>query len=855
MNTIFRSLCFLSLVAAHFLASAVAAPSIINHQGRITVDGTNLNGPGHFKFALIDGISRSHWSNDNSSTNGSEPLTSILIQVANGHYAVGLGDTSVSSMVALPNNIFHENNDLKLRIWFSELGTNGSFELLTPDRKLSSVPYALSADIPDGSIGISQLDNSEALPGKILATTGSGIEWLDYPLNKAGNVSRYGIGIVDPQATLHLGAGSIATISSPLLLENETILCTASSSISSIVYLVTKDNTGQHSLYTISQSGNNFEYFRAIIPELAGTSKIIATFDQIFAISEEEGKIIIFDNTNRTNPQVIGSISDPRLIGMIGLVAISFRDTLHVATSTTESIITLDISDPSTPQVVHHLTHPEISSLTAILHVGNFIYTSSLGKVNIIDISDKHSPTLLETYSDPINIGQIHHMAMLRSGSPSEPILILNGGDNRLVIVKSPLGSPVHGDVYLLPANVLDFYSSNILRIKDRLTLNVALTNGTQMALNFPTPESGYVVSSDSVADLTTTPYTHGVTKSSSATFFSSTHVARSALHSPNNEALIVAGKSDFEDDASFASEVNFDSAITLSGGIRDANDSLGSSGHILTSTGTGTEWTLMNLALTDSFLSLNGLPPVDLSEKFLTKDEDNTFTGATMTFDSTSTVQLNGNAQIGGDFDNDDDSLYFDFANSQSLTWDDSLDQFTFSNDLAISGKIRAGGSGATANTPYNYIASSPPAPSSGDITNSGDLYIDRDLEVQQTIYVGNSVQQLSDRNAKEQFTPVDTKDILEKVASLPITSWQYKPRGELPDNEQKESSVRHIGPVAQDFYAAFQIGLNERTIATVDADGIALAAIQALKTENDTLKKQNAAILKRLEALESAQ
>ena len=68
-------------------------------------------------------------------------------------------------------------------------------------------------------------------------------------------------------------------------------------------------------------------------------------------------------------------------------------------------------------------------------------------------------------------------------------------------------------------------------------------------------------------------------------------------------------------------------------------------------------------------------------------------------------------------------------------------------------------------------------------------------------------------------------------------------------------------IGPVAQDFYAAFGVGHGERHIATVDADGVALAAIQALKKENDTLKKQNQeiqeqtrAILKRLEALEAS-
>jgi hypothetical protein len=80
------------------------------------------------------------------------------------------------------------------------------------------------------------------------------------------------------------------------------------------------------------------------------------------------------------------------------------------------------------------------------------------------------------------------------------------------------------------------------------------------------------------------------------------------------------------------------------------------------------------------------------------------------------------------------------------------------------------------------------------------------------------------SDRNAKENFAPVDSADVLAKVAALPISRWSYK------DDEQKSA---HIGPMAQDFHAAFHLGEDDKHIATVDADGIALAAIQALHTQ----------------------
>jgi hypothetical protein len=89
-----------------------------------------------------------------------------------------------------------------------------------------------------------------------------------------------------------------------------------------------------------------------------------------------------------------------------------------------------------------------------------------------------------------------------------------------------------------------------------------------------------------------------------------------------------------------------------------------------------------------------------------------------------------------------------------------------------------------------------------------------------------------LSDRNAKTNFEAVDTDQILERVADLEITSWNYK---------AQDPSVRHIGPMAQDFYAAFELGTTDKRITTVDADGVSLAAIQAL---NKKLREKDAQI-----------
>ena len=100
------------------------------------------------------------------------------------------------------------------------------------------------------------------------------------------------------------------------------------------------------------------------------------------------------------------------------------------------------------------------------------------------------------------------------------------------------------------------------------------------------------------------------------------------------------------------------------------------------------------------------------------------------------------------------------------------------------------------------------------------------------------------SDRNAKTGFEAVDPQAILESVATLPIERWSYK---------AEDRSVRHLGPMAQDFYDAFGLGDSDTSIATVDADGVALAAIQALYQRTQELEAENAGLRQQLNQIES--
>ncbi|MGG7664495.1 tail fiber domain-containing protein [Dyadobacter sp. BHUBP1] len=99
-----------------------------------------------------------------------------------------------------------------------------------------------------------------------------------------------------------------------------------------------------------------------------------------------------------------------------------------------------------------------------------------------------------------------------------------------------------------------------------------------------------------------------------------------------------------------------------------------------------------------------------------------------------------------------------------------------------------------------------------------------------------------VSDVNKKHRFEEISYDDVLEKLRKLPITRWSYK---------ADAANTKHIGPMAQDFYAAFGLGNDNRSIGTVDADGVALAGIKALEertrnlaAELESLKADNAAL-----------
>lgn len=112
-------------------------------------------------------------------------------------------------------------------------------------------------------------------------------------------------------------------------------------------------------------------------------------------------------------------------------------------------------------------------------------------------------------------------------------------------------------------------------------------------------------------------------------------------------------------------------------------------------------------------------------------------------------------------------------------------------------------------------------------------------------TLSNGGTWTNASSRSFKQGFAAVDTADVLNRLLSLPITTWEYIGSAE----------GLHLGPVAEDFKSAFGLAGDGKAIATVDADGVALAAIQGLnaklEAENTALRDQARAMASTLEQL----
>jgi hypothetical protein len=188
-------------------------------------------------------------------------------------------------------------------------------------------------------------------------------------------------------------------------------------------------------------------------------------------------------------------------------------------------------------------------------------------------------------------------------------------------------------------------------------------------------------------------------------------------------------------------------------------------------------------------------------------------------------TTTGNGNVAVG-------DGSASNSANGSNNT---AIGQFTLSANSTGSSNIAVGYQAGSAVTGSNNISIG----NVGVVGESGIIRLGA-AGTHTATYIAGVLYTPSDRNLKDNFAPVDDLEFLNKVVSLPLLHWSYK-------NDAQH--VLHVGPMAQDFYAAFKVGADERNIATIDEGGVALAAIKGLNQKLERLVKVQAVKIVELE------
>lgn len=229
----------------------------------------------------------------------------------------------------------------------------------------------------------------------------------------------------------------------------------------------------------------------------------------------------------------------------------------------------------------------------------------------------------------------------------------------------------------------------------------------------------------------------------------------------------------------------------------------------------------------------VHNISPINLTGKFLVNN-------------------TSGQPYIDGDRDGDTTTIFTNNFIVKSPLFDNSTERFQVIGNSSTTGQHTAGSIKLVSEgSDDGFILTDNSEPSSDLFLKSNDkVIIDLDVNddenssfsvrnsVGATIFnllengnlsVDGTLVHTSDINRKHDINAVHSNDILDKVQTLDIATWKYKGTTET-----------HIGPMAQDFYAAFGLGVGETTIATVDADGVALAAIKALAEKNISLENQ---------------
>ncbi len=844
-------------LAAHVQA---AAPNVISYQGRILVEGLQFNGDGSFKFVILrDGTV--WWRNSADANGDGEPDSAVVQRVTNGVFTVGLGDTAIPNMAALtfvdptdPQGAGSSTAPPLLRIWFND-GAAG-FRQLSPDQPLNSAPFALfAARIGAGSITENQLANGAVTAGKLAAGAVGSSAIAPSSINSShlapGAVTaadlatglRSSMDAPDGSPTNVVRVDRAGLVQAGVAGETNTIVPSSATvhlwgAARSVVSLAPSDSFGG-SRITSGQNSGGF------VAALDGASDLKLVGTTAYVVARDDNAFAIINNTDNTAPVIIAQLQD----GVGGVTSLSSPEAVEVvgnfayvvSRGTDNAFTIINITSPSLPTVsavrsdgVSGFNDLASPSDVAVTDNGNTAFVSSEtdDAVTVINVATKTNPALLAVVKD--EVGGVTTLnaprQLLVVGSrlyvrSAEAITIFN--------IATPAAPTVLGTIsgskrsMIVIGNILIDSSSSELETWDVSGAIPVARNRVSLRDFFPEGSVSYGVDSMSVDGTNlwatsfategrervmvfdvTTPTLPVVTQVASAAATFGSYILEPFMTQPRR-AVGYGGNSALVLNSTPGALVN----------LRKANLATGVSLTTEGNVGVRTSNPMAPLHVTGGAL-------IEQGNLIVGNGGINAFSDGSFSVGRNNIIRASHSAALG-------EGLLLG-ANETSSGPEVAVGKFnvpsTANNTIRFA--VGNGVSGARTNaltvTAGGRIGLNGVANPTHSIEHASGAHLT----------AGGVWVNASDRNLKENIAPASNPDVLQKLAQLPIYTWNYK--AESPDR-------KHLGPMAQDFHAAFGLGDDNRSISTVDASGVALAAIRALIEENRQLKARLEAVERR--------
>jgi len=337
------------------------SPTVVSYQGYVEVSDTAHTGSGYFKFAVVDSGSASQWSNDGTSAAGSEPTAYVTLTVTGGLFNVLLGDTSLSGMTQTLSPTVFDGTDRYLRVWFSSDGS--TFDLLSPDRQVAAVPYALQAEEAANADTLDTLDSNAfwQLGGNGGTTFSTDYLGTSDAVSLTLGVSGAAVMTLDTAGNVGLGTTSPTEL---LEMTNGDLLITQGDPIS----------TGH-----IDDGDWAYDIY------VSGAYAYLANYND---------GLRIYDITDPTSPQSVGHIDDGGIA-----YGIYVSGAYAYLANGTDGLRIYDVSDPTSPQSVGHIDNG--GTAYGIYVSGSYAYlANNTGGLRIYDVTDPTSPQSVGNIDD-----------------------------------------------------------------------------------------------------------------------------------------------------------------------------------------------------------------------------------------------------------------------------------------------------------------------------------------------------------------------------------------------------------------------------------------------------------------------